>query len=349
MNQDSDGTNGEATQDRYSAATTLTDPPPPSGQPFAVGTNGGNTATVTLFNPDRSVRFSVTPFGASYTGVVRLAVGDVTGDGIVDVVAVTDGNVSIPARVAVIHGITGAVVSTPSLIPSTYIGALSVAVGDVTGDGIADIALGTNESVPRVRMYRGGAFSPLVDFAVDGTSGFRGLTNVALGDITGDGRADLVVTARQKTKTRVYGFIGTSLVPGATPRKAFSSFALGGSFANGINVAVGDVNGDGRADLILGTCSSSSPRVNVYSGRSLTDTSTLSKIADFSPAHGSGVTGVAVAARDIDGDGVSDIVTSSGEIVSAFKGGVGLPPSGRPALLFAFDPAPALNGGVWVG
>jgi hypothetical protein len=71
------------------------------------------------------------------------------------------------------------------------------------------------------------------------------------------------------------------------------------------------------------------------------------KIADFSPAGGTS-SGTRVAVRDVDGDGELDIITSSGEIVTAFQGGA-MPASGLPPLLFAFDPDPAVNGGVWVG
>ena len=67
-------------------------------------------ATVTLYNPDGTVRFTTRPFGNAYTQGVRVAVGDVTGDGVADVVVGTNGG--ILAQVRIIYGVTGR--SSPS-------------------------------------------------------------------------------------------------------------------------------------------------------------------------------------------------------------------------------------------
>ena len=62
----------------------------------------------------------------------------------------------------------------------------------------------------------------------------------------------------------------------------------------------------------------------------------------------SSMTGVRVAVRDIDGDGIVDILTSSGERVSAFRGG-NLSVTENPPTLFDFDPDPAGSGDFWIG
>jgi len=302
---------------------------------------------VTLYNADRTVRFTATPFGTSYNGAVRAEVGDVTGDGIADVVAVTNGSSRITARAAVIDGATGTVVSTPALVPASYTGVLSVAVGDVDGDGIADVALVSNEAAPRARVYRGGDFAKLADFRAGPTSGFQGRTFAALGDVNGDGRADLVVTAMYSNGTRVAAFNGQTLTRGATLANAFAPFVLGGGYAKGLFLAVGDVNNDGFADLVLGQLSGTALRV--YSGQDLAVNNTRKLIATFAPAGASSSGGVRVAVEDVDGDGKADILTSSGELVSAFAGSASLPPSVLPPLLFAFDPDPLVTGGVWIG
>ena len=323
-------------------------PPPPSAKPFAVGTVPGTVASVTMYNPDHTLRFpSVQPFGPVYSMGVRVAVGDVTGDGIPDVVAVTNGGIRAKARI--IDGATGTVLSNNLLGATLYKGKVSVAVGDVNGDGIADIALGMNNGGSRVRVFRGGDFTKLTGFLAGPATNFLGRTTVALGDMTGDGKADLVVTSSYSGRSRVVGYNGVSLAPGVTPETMFTKFTLGWKYVSGLFLALGDVNADDRADLVIGSAGTRSPNVTVFSGQSLVESNTWTKIATFTPASSSSKTGVRVGVRDIDGDGKLDILTSSGEMVSAFQGGSGLPATGLPPLMFAFDPAPGINGGVWVG
>ena len=100
---------GLTASDTFVLTVTVPPPPPPpvaAGQPFAVGSDAGRAATVTMFNPNGTVRFAVQPFGPTYTAGVRVATGDVTGDGVPDVAAGTEAGA---ARAVVIDGRTGAV------------------------------------------------------------------------------------------------------------------------------------------------------------------------------------------------------------------------------------------------
>jgi hypothetical protein len=276
-----------------------------------------------------------------------VAVGDVTGDGIADVVVGTNG--AGMARARIIDGETGTVLPAQLLGATSYTGTVSIAVGDVTGDGVADVAVGTNEQGPRAQLFRGGDFVKLVDFRPGSASKFRNRTQVALADLNDDDRADLVVSAMYTNGTRVFGYTGTSLAPGVTPVAAFNRITLTGSaWASGLFLAAGDVTGDGFADLVLGSGAGNAPRVIVYSGRPLVQSNAGVAVADFAPAGATSASGVRVGVRDVDGDGVLDILTSSGELVTAFEGG-SLPPTGRPPVLFAFDPDTTLPGAVWVG
>jgi hypothetical protein len=118
------------------------------------------------------------------------------------------------------------------------------------------------------------------------------------GDVNGDGRDDIITGADAGGAPHVKVFDGAS---GAELR---SFFAYSPSFAGGVRVAAGDVNGDGRADIITGAGSGAGPHVKVFDGV------TSAEIRSFL-AYGAFIGGVFVAAGDVNGDGMDDIITGA--------------------------------------
>ena len=235
---------------------------------------------------------------------------------------------------------------------STYTGLVEVAVGDVTGDGVADIAIGTNEGTPRVRVYRGGDFALLADFRPISGGSYQGRARVALADVNQDGRADLVVSGLYADGTRVAAIQGTSLRSGVTPVRVFQDFVVtGAGFAGGVNLAAGDLNGDGYADLVFGSALSGS-RMLALSGRDLVQTGAQTTLADFSPAGSGYGNGVRVAVRDLDGDGRTDLLagsgSKSGNRVTAYNG-PNLSPIGLPPVSLDFTVFVGYSGGLYIG
>jgi hypothetical protein len=106
-------------------------------------------------------------------------------------------------------------------------------------------------------------------------------------------------------------------------------------------VAAGDVDGDGRADIIVGADAGGGPHVKVFDGR------TTAELSSFFPYGAAFAGGVRVASGDVDGDGRADIITGggpgAGPNVKAFSGAT----LGELASFFAY-PA-AFSGGVYVG
>src|SRR5205814_518997 len=101
-----------------------------------------------------------------------------------------------------------------------------------------------------------GSVATLANFFGIDDPNFRGGCRAALGDVNGDGTPDLAVAAGFLGGPRVALFDGAQLFNGDPMRIVSDFFAFPGTDAvtlrNGVFVAIGDINGDGFADLIFG-------------------------------------------------------------------------------------------------
>ncbi|HEX4612475.1 MAG TPA: FG-GAP-like repeat-containing protein [Urbifossiella sp.] len=282
-----------------------------TGSEVVVGTDAGVPAVVRLLDPATgAVQDTIEPFGSGFTGGVRVAVGDVTGDGYPDLVCAA-GPGGGPA-VAVYDGKVGRVASFFAFDPS-FRGGVNVAVGDVTGGGTGEIVVGAGPGGgPAVGVFDAAGNNLRSFFAYD--PGFHGGVNVAAGDVTGDGRAE-VVTAPQSgggPNVRVFdpaaGFTG--------PQSSF--FAYAPDFTGGVAVAVADVDGDGRAEVVTGAGPGGAPAVGVFRGDGGEEDAFYAFAADFRG-------GVRVGAADLVGDGASVVLAAAGpgggSEVNAYRGG----------------------------
>jgi hypothetical protein len=164
-----------------------------------------------------------------------------------------------------------------------YTGTLSVAVGAVGRDAVTDVAVAAGPgSAAAVKVLDGKTGRTIASYFPFRQS--RGGATVALADVTGDGRADLIVgSGRGKAnQVKVYDIVERRLVSTLAP---FSR-----SFRGGVSVAAGDVNGDHRADVIVGPGSGTRATVEVFDG------ATGELLDSFSPFASSFRGGVSVAA-----------------------------------------------------
>jgi hypothetical protein len=113
-----------------------------------------------------------------------------------------------------------------------------------------------------------------------------------------------------------------------------------GAFNGGVRVALGDVDGDHFADIIAGSGPGLNALVNVYSG------ATGRAIRSFFTYPASFFGGIYVAAGDVNGDGVADVIVGAGTgspTVRIFDGKTSSPIRD----FYAYDAA--FQGGVRVG
>ncbi len=283
----------------------------PSSRPpaFAAIAEDAGGGWVRVFDFAAGVeRFRFRPF-PDFTGGVRVAVGDVTGDGIPDVITAAGPGGGPVVRV--FDGNSGVELASVLAFEPTFRGGLQVAAGDFNGDGVADIVLAPDSGGgPIVRVLDGLTLAPMANFlALD--EAFRGGLRVAAGDINGDGTPDLLVTAGAGGGPRVAGYDGRTLT--TAPARLFGDFfAFAPELRNGFWVAAGDADGDGFADVVLGAGAGGGPRVAVYSGRRLAAGAGPVTLSTFFAGDPTSRAGARVAAVDADGDGQAEVLAAGG-------------------------------------
>ncbi|HLW67385.1 MAG TPA: CAP domain-containing protein, partial [Gemmataceae bacterium] len=161
-----------------------------NGQVYAVGSNAGTAGTVTIYDAATgAVKFFLNPYG-NFTGGVRVAVGDLAGNGVPDVI-VAPGPGMAP-EIKVYNGNTGQIIEDFMAYDSRFTGGIYVAAGDLKGAGHDDIITGADAGGgPDVKAFDGTTQNPLFSFfAYD--PNFTGGVRVAAGDVTVHGYADII-------------------------------------------------------------------------------------------------------------------------------------------------------------
>ena len=280
---------------------------------LAVSNQFSNTVSV-FRNTSTSGTIDATSFATKvdYTtgsNPIFVSIGDLDGDGKADL-AVTNqfSNTVSVFRNTSTSGTLDATSFAAKVDYTTGSTPFSVSIGDLDGDGKADLAV-SNQFSNTVSVFRNTSTSGTIDatsFAtkVDYTTGAVPVS-VSIGDLDGDGKADLAVTNQNSSTVSVFRNTSTSGTIDATSFAAKVDYTTG---TTPFSVSIGDLDGDGKADLAVSNQSSNTVSVfrNTSTSGTIDATSFATKV-DYT----TGAVPVSVSIGDLDGDGKADMAVAN--------------------------------------
>jgi hypothetical protein len=297
----------------------------------------------TGLNTTAAVQLNGTMVGDQF-GISVAGVGDVDGDGYADVMvgapyADPSGHTDAGSAYLYRGSAAGLSTTTSAQLDGAAAGDLfgrSVAgAGDVDGDGYADVLVGAYMADPGGRanagsayLYRGSAagLATTATTRLDGAAAndFFGLSVAGVGDIEGDGYADVLIGATNADPSgrtdagSAYLYRGSAAGLSTTTSAQLDGAAAGDNF--GLNVAgAGDVDGDGYADMLVGALHADPGGIlnagSAYLYRGGTDALLATPSAvqnDPNTTVTQDFFGYSIAgAGDVNGDGYADVIVGA--------------------------------------
>ena len=218
---------------------------------------GGGPAVVVINSVTGVVSQSFFAFDPNFRGGVFVAVRDINGDSILDII-VGAGAGGGP-EVRVFDGRTNSVLRSFYAYDASFRGGVSVATLDFNGDGILDLVTGAGPGgAAHVKVFDGATgniISQWYAYALD----FLGGVYVAAGDIGNDGRIEVVTGPGSGSPplVRVWDPLTATMLA--------QFYAYAEEFDGGVRVGVSDGNFDGILDLITGAGEGGGPEVKGFS------------------------------------------------------------------------------------
>lgn len=290
---------------------------------LAVGTSTSSRVDVYLGGPGHDAVADVVLTGYPALGICVRRLPDISGDGI-DEIAVGATSGGSEERVVIYYGgtspngVADKIVPSPAPMfqPETF--GYSIACGDVSGDGVADLVVGaygygSPPGIPRGRtyVYFGPGFGPTPNLTLTGENyGDYFGTCVAVGDVSGDGKGDVLISAPFYAGAgRVYTYYGGA-GPDGTVDRVCDEPLNGGYMGNGDNIRAADMNADGVADIVAGAPQPGVNRVYIFLGGVTTSTPDLFLTA----GNSTDTFGTTIAVGDFCGDASLDLVVGAPQI-----------------------------------
>ncbi|HQL34380.1 MAG TPA: S8 family serine peptidase [bacterium] len=219
----------------------------------------GQEPYVSIYGPDGTLRGKFLVYERNFKGGFSLAVADVNDDGLAEIVVGAGAGGGPHVR---IFDHKGLLKGQFFAFAKNFRGGVNVAAGNIDGQGAAEIiAVPGQGGAPEVKIFDRRGHLQGQFFAFE--KNFKGGLQVAVANV--DGRSD-------RYKDEIIIAPGFGREPWL---KIFSNkgelkktfMAYGRNWQGGFSVAAGDLDNDGRADIVVGAKPGATPHVRVFSGK----------------------------------------------------------------------------------
>jgi hypothetical protein len=258
-----------------------------------VGAKFANGSFVRMFNDSgSSVRNGFFAYESKFKGGTQIIKKDINNDGAVEIVVAGAGKITVYAA-------NGDDMGGFSPYGEKYKGDVNFDLVDADNDGAVEVVTGPGKGLaPQVKIFNLAGQMLNTGFLAYAKT-FTAGVNVAVGDIDGNGTQEIVTGAGAGggPQVRIFSMSGKLINPGF--------FAYGSTWRTGVNVALGDVNGDGRDEIITGPGVKGWPQIKVFNKKGEIVGAPFFAFADYLRD------GVKVAAMDIDDNGRAEIIATT--------------------------------------
>jgi len=248
-----------------------------------------NGAFARFFRPDGSrVRNGFFVFEDSYKGGNKIAHVDVDGNGKLDLIVVSKNKLTVWRD-------DGQIYMKKYPYTTRYDGEIQVAIGDISGDGQAEIIVAPGDGYPMpIKVYSYQGTKVRRDVYPFGQT-YMGGYSLALGNVLGASPQEIIIGTGKGVASQISVF-----GDGFSLRERWPVYES--SFLGGVSVAAGNIDGQGYDEIVVGAGTGKKPEIRVYDsiGTQLYD--------QFFAYTALNEPGIDVQVLDVDFDGKDDIV-----------------------------------------
>ncbi len=249
---------------------------------------------------------------ATGTNPWKIASGDLDGDGRLDLVTSNHNGSSL----TILRNTSspGSITLAPPVTISTT-SATQVTIADVDLDGKPDIVT-TSMNSDLMSVFRNQTTGTTISFApqVDFWSGDLALA-IAAGDLTDDGRPEIVVTSNSTVNTSIFVYRNTA-TPGAITTGSFDAPMELGTDTSTTGVSLGDIDGDGKTDILVVNSFGGDANIQILRNNGTGGSFSVGLPYIFMPG---GIGAETILLTDANGDGLPDPVTTTGNAIAVFQ------------------------------